>query len=98
NILPLAGLPILAWSILHARNAKDVDTVVVSTDDESIAEIARAYGAEVIERPLELANDTATSESALKHALEAWCAAGNDDPELVVFLQCFTVIAVFAHS
>jgi len=88
NILPLAGLPVLAWSIVHARNAKGIDTVVVSTDDEAIADVARTYGAEVIMRPPELANDTATSESALEHALETWCAAGKDDPELVVFLQC----------
>jgi CMP-N-acetylneuraminic acid synthetase len=55
---------------------------------ERIAEVARRYGAEVIMRPAELSTDTASSESALLHALEHLAATENFTPELLVFLQC----------
>jgi len=88
NLLPLAGRSALAWSLIHARESELVDDVVVSTDDAEIAALARTYGAEVVARPEDLSHDTATSESALRHVLDARKAAGHEDPELVVFLQC----------
>ncbi|ABL65536.1 acylneuraminate cytidylyltransferase family protein [Chlorobium phaeobacteroides] len=69
NIYPVAGKPLLAWSIMQARAAKQVEQVFVSTNDDTIAGVAREYGAEVIIRPEELSGDKATSESALLHAL-----------------------------
>lgn len=72
NILPLAGKPLLAHTILDAQAAKRVDRTVVSTDDAEIAEVARAWGAEVpFVRPAALATDHATTEAVLQHAL-AW--------------------------
>jgi len=72
NILPLAGKPLLAHTILAARAAKRVDRTIVSTDDAEIAAIARAWGAEVpFTRPAALATDDATTEVVLQHAL-AW--------------------------
>jgi CMP-N,N'-diacetyllegionaminic acid synthase len=72
NILPLAGKPLLAHTVLHACAAKRVDRTVVSTDDVEIAEVARAWGAEVpFMRPAALASDHATTEVVLQHAL-AW--------------------------
>ena len=72
NILPLAGMPLLAHTIRDARAAKRVDRTIVSTDDAEIAEVARAWGAEVpFMRPAELATDHATTEVVLQHAL-AW--------------------------
>ena len=72
NVLPLAGKPLLAHTILDARAAKRVDRTIVSTDDAEIAEVARAWGAEVpFTRPAELATDHATTEVVLQHAL-AW--------------------------
>jgi YrbI family 3-deoxy-D-manno-octulosonate 8-phosphate phosphatase len=73
--------------LLAARSARRIDKVVVSTDDPSIAEVARSHGAEVIWRPLELASDTASSESALLHTL-ASLSEQRYEPELTVFLQC----------
>ena len=87
NVLPLAGLPVVAYSVIHARRSRHVDVVYVSTDDEEIAEVARRYGAEVVLRPAELAGDEATSESALLHVLDVRQAQGLADPDLVVFLQ-----------
>lgn len=88
NLMPLAGLPVVAHSIRHALAAAAVDEVVVSTDDDEIAAVAHSFGAEVVRRPPELSTAEATSESALLHVLDARRADGHDDPELVVFLQC----------
>jgi N-acylneuraminate cytidylyltransferase len=88
NLLPVAGLPLVAHSIGHAIRATSISATYVSTDDEGIAAVASAHGAEVIERPAELSSDQATSESALLHVLDTRRKAGLDDPDLVVFLQC----------
>lgn len=87
NIRTLNGLPLIAHSILDAKEAKLVDRVFVSTDDLDIAETSQRYGAEIIHRPLALAGDTASSESALVHALSDLETRGMA-PDLVVFLQC----------
>ncbi len=92
NILPLLGKPLLAYTIEQARRARLIDRVVVSTDDEEIAQVARTYGAEVIQRPADISGDEATSESALLHALEHLAERERYQPDLVVFLQCTSPI------
>jgi YrbI family 3-deoxy-D-manno-octulosonate 8-phosphate phosphatase len=92
NLLPLAGLPVVAHSIRHALAADAVETVYVSTDDPEIAAVARAEGATVVERPAAIATDRATSESALLHVLDTHRAQHGQDPELVVFLQATSPI------
>jgi N-acylneuraminate cytidylyltransferase len=81
------GIPLLAHSILHARAAASVTRIVVSTDDDEIASVARGYSAEVIMRPTAISGDTATSESALLHVLDSLRDSEAYEPELVVFLQ-----------
>lgn len=88
NLLPLCGLPLVAHSIDHARAAKSVGTIIVSTDDREIADVSRAHGAEVSLRPPALSGDEASSESALLHVLDERRDRGCDDPDVVVFLQC----------
>lgn len=88
NRAAIAGVPLVTHSIRHARGASCVSEVLVSTDDEQIAAIAAAEGAEPIIRPVELSHDTATSESALVHALDVRLEHGRSEPDLVVFLQC----------
>lgn len=74
NIIDLAGKPLIAWSIEAALSARCVRDVVVSTDSEEIAAVARSYGARVPAlRPAELAGDLSSSESGLLHALEVLC-------------------------
>lgn len=87
NIHPVAGLPLLGWSVLQALDAAHVDKVFVTTDDAAISAVARQFGAEVIDRPEHISGDKATSESALLHALEAIAARHGAEPETVVFLQ-----------
>jgi N-acylneuraminate cytidylyltransferase len=70
NIRPLNGKPLIAWSIEHALAVKRIDRVIVSTDSEEIAELARQYGAEVpFMRPAELAGDNSPEWLAWRHAL-----------------------------
>ena len=71
NALPIAGKPMLAWTIEHALASKRIDRVLVSTDGEALAEIATKCKAEVVLRPAELANDTATVDAAARHAVSS---------------------------
>ena len=87
NLIPVAGKPLIAWSIQTALAATTINRLIVSTDDDEIATVSESYGAEIIRRPPELANDTASSESALQHALDELVAREQYEPDLVVFLQ-----------
>lgn len=71
NLRRVGGLSLVARSVIAARSAKSVAAAYVSTDDPAIAEEARAFGARVIMRPAELADDAASSESGWLHALAA---------------------------
>jgi N-acylneuraminate cytidylyltransferase len=87
NVRIVAGHPLVAHSIMAALGTPAVTRVVVSTDDPEIGRIAREYGAEVVWRPAEISGDTASSESALLHALTELRGREGYAPDLVVFLQ-----------
>ncbi len=91
NIRPMAGKPLIAWSIQQALAARCVDEVYVSTDDPRIAEASEQAGARVICRPPELAGDTATSESAIAHAISVLEKDGRSVDQ-IIFLQCTSPI------
>lgn len=70
NVRPLGGKPLITWSIEHARAVARVSRVIVSTDSEEIAHVARLAGAEVpFMRPAELAQDTSAEWLVWRHAL-----------------------------
>lgn len=70
NVLPFCGKPMIAWSIAHAKAVERIERVIVSTDDEAIATVAREYGAETpFLRPAELARDDSPEWLAWRHAL-----------------------------
>lgn len=96
NVRLLAGKPLLAHSIEQALLARYVTRVVVSTDDEEIAAVARRFGAEVVWRPADLSGDRASSESALLHALETLKAAEGYVPDVLVFMQCTSPLTIAA--
>ena len=86
NLIDLCGKPLLAWSIEQARAAPEITEVAVSSDSDAILAVAEQFGAVGVRRPPEIAGDTASSESAWQHALDAReKAAGAFD--LVVALQ-----------
>ena len=85
NILRVGGIPLVARAVRTAR-AADIDRVIVSTDDDEIAGVAESWGAEVVRRPADLADDAATSEDAVLHALEDLASRGVV-VDTVAFLQ-----------
>lgn len=88
NIKDIAGKPLIAWTIEHALSAQCIDRVVVTTDDEEIAEAALRYGAEVpFLRPDDISGDTATTESAMLHALNWLRCEEGYQPENLFLLQ-----------
>lgn len=82
NLARVGGVPLITRAVLAALAAHRIGRVVVTTDDDDIAEAARAAGAEVVERPAALAGSDASSESAVLHALDAGGAAA-----VTVFIQ-----------
>lgn len=72
NIRPILGAPLIAYTIAEALRSKHITRYVVSTDDERIRDVAIRYGADApFLRPAEFSTDTASSVSAMQHAV-AW--------------------------
>jgi len=84
NITPLLGKPLLAYTIEHASKAKTLNSVVLSTEDREIADIARAHGVEVIERPEAYATEEAPIYLALAHTVSVLEARGETIDIVVV--------------
>ncbi|MEX2627822.1 MAG: acylneuraminate cytidylyltransferase [Ilumatobacteraceae bacterium] len=93
NLARVGGRTLVRRAAEACRAAAGVDLVVVSTDDDEIAAEARAAGAHVVRRPDDLSGDTATSESAVAHALDVLAAPDTaadspaTDPEVVLLVQ-----------
>lgn len=88
NLALVGGQPLVARAVRAALGARRVNRVVVSTDDARIAAVAQRAGAGVVLRPAELAGDTATSESALLHAVDDVTRTTGVAPGVVVLVQC----------
>ena len=88
NIRPLAGIPLVAHSIRVAQECPAVDRIIVSTDDPEIADVARAYGAEVpFLRPKELAGDATPDYPVFEHCLRWLGEHEGWHPDIVVHLR-----------
>lgn len=83
NLQPIGGAPLVGWAVRAALAAKCVDAVYVSTDSKGIAQVAAEYGAEVIERPAELAEDETPTLLVIQHAMEQ-----IGEADVVVVMQC----------
>ena len=77
NLRPLAGKPLLAWAIGAALDAESVDCVVVSTDSDEIARVARRFGARALMRDPALAEDAVTLDPVIHDAVERVEAGGE---------------------
>ncbi len=87
NTLPIAGKPLIAYSIEMALRAACLDALVVSTDDGAIAATASAYGARVVARPPALARADSPIDEAMRHAREEVEADGRGPIDVVVCMQ-----------
>jgi YrbI family 3-deoxy-D-manno-octulosonate 8-phosphate phosphatase len=88
NIRPLGGVPLVVRTVEAALHASCIERVYVSSDDPEILRVARAAGGHAIVRPGEISGSTASSESALLHALEHLRSDKAGLPDVLVFLQC----------
>ncbi|GHB18089.1 N-acylneuraminate cytidylyltransferase [Streptomyces umbrinus] len=88
NLLPVGGVPLVARAVRECVASRLVTDVVVSTDDQAIAAAAREAGAEVVLRPAAIAGDTATSEAAVLHAMDAHEALHGSVVDAVLLVQC----------
>ena len=71
NIRPVGGRPCVEWTIEFALRSHRVSRVILSTDCPTAARIGARHGVDIVDRPAELASDTATVDGAARHALEA---------------------------
>ncbi|PBC84663.1 3-deoxy-D-manno-octulosonate 8-phosphate phosphatase, YrbI family [Streptomyces sp. 2224.1] len=88
NLAAVGGVPLVARAVRECRAARLVTDVVVSTDDAGIAAAARGAGAVVVRRPGDIAGDTATSEAAVLHAMDAYEAEHGARVDAVLLVQC----------
>ncbi|MFF4017541.1 cytidylyltransferase domain-containing protein [Streptomyces sp. NPDC001843] len=88
NLAPVGGVPLVARAVRECLATRLVTDVVVSTDDQAIAAVAREAGAEVVLRPAAIAGDTATSEAAVLHAVDAHEALHGSPVDVVLLVQC----------
>lgn len=98
NLSNLGGYPLLAYSIVAARLAQQIDRVLISTDSGCYAEIGRRYGAEVpFLRPIELSGDTSTDRDFMLHAMQ-WVQENEGQiPEYWVHLRPTTPLRTPIH-
>jgi CMP-N-acetylneuraminic acid synthetase len=98
NIKRLGDRPLLAHTLLAGQSATVVDRLIVSTDDERVAEVARAHGAEVpFLRPAALSADIPSLKPVVVHAVET-LEAGGEHADVVVVLQATTPFRAAAAS
>jgi len=88
NIRPIAGFPLVAFSIAAAKLTSNIDRVIVSTDSDVIADVALRYGAEVpFLRPAQLATDNSTDREFVINALDWFLKNERHEPDLLVHLR-----------
>ena len=97
NIMPVLGRPLMSYPLLAAKNCKLVDKIFVSTEAEEIKKVAKDLGAEIIDRPQNLATSEATVEEVFVHAYEKIKKISKEEIEFVVILMC-NAVSVFPET
>ena len=87
NLQDVGGVPLIQRTIEAAQESQYIKRVIVSTDDQEIKDLSEHSGAIVLERPNDLATDTASSESAILHVISELLVSKPLEP-IIVFLQC----------
>jgi len=86
NLLDFCGKPLVAWSIIQAKQCKQISSVWISSDDKEILKVGEEYGAKKILRPQQLVTDNATSESGWLHGIET-IENNGETVDLVIGIQ-----------
>lgn len=87
NVQPLFGKPLIVWSIEACLEAKEVDAVYVSSDDQEILTLAAQHGARTIKRPQDLADDATPKIEAIRHAHKWLGEQEGIEPEIIISVQ-----------
>lgn len=87
NLRLFCGRGLILWSIEASLKSSFITRTVVSSDSDKILTLAQKAGADVIERPTELASDTASCESVMKHAVDYLHGTEGYKPDVLVLLQ-----------
>ncbi len=87
NIKSLAGKPLIAYSIEESKKSKYITRTVLSTEDKKIKDIALQFGSEVVDRPIELAQDETKTAPVLLQVLDHLKTTENYVPDVVILLQ-----------
>lgn len=85
-VLPLCGRPVIAYTIAHAQQSRYVTDIVLTTDSTRAKSLAQAAGVTVIDRPADLATDTARVDDAVRHAVDQYEAEDGGCVDVVVIL------------
>jgi len=96
NIISLAGKPLIAWTIEASLRSKYITKTIVSSDDDEIKSVSFDYGAEVIDRPVNLATDEASSESVIKHAVD-YLKCNGEEFDIIILLQPTSPLRTTEH-
>ena len=86
NLVDLCNNPLIYYSILAAKSSQYIDRIIVSTDEKRIAEVSETYGAEVLERPRNLALDNTPTIDVVIHVLDV-LKEKNYAPNIIILLQ-----------
>jgi CMP-N,N'-diacetyllegionaminic acid synthase len=95
NLKDFCGKPLVAWTVAHACEAAHIDSVWISSDDPDILAVGQDFGAQVIERPADISNSAAPSESGWLHALDTLEKQGVDVTRMVA-PQCTSPVRTSA--
>jgi CMP-N-acetylneuraminic acid synthetase len=87
NIVPVCGVPLIAYNIKAAIKAKTINRIICSTDHEKISNTAKSFGAEVLKRPEHLGDDLTPSIDVMIHVAERLCENEGSIAEILVLLQ-----------
>ena len=96
NIKLLNGIPLIGHTLMEAKKSKYLNRVIVSTDDEEIAEISRQFNGEVpCLRPKELAKDTSPTIDSIRHIINYLKEKENYLPDYICLLQCTSPLRTY---
>lgn len=97
NALPVAGRPCIEWTIDHAQRAATIGPIILSTDDPELMAISRRRGVTVVERPPDLASDTATIDAAARHAVTSVSCHAQPAPGLAALPPTTPIVILYAN-
>lgn len=96
NIRDFNGKPLIGWTMEEAKKSTYIDRIIVSTEDGDIASVSSAFGASVMKRPVELAQDTSSTTEVILHILDEVARCGYT-PEYLLLLQCTSPMRKAVH-